>query len=207
VGCPIEINSQISMTSTSLETLTCAWCDTVNESHRCFCLLCEIELGIPALDNLRARELDDAIQASYTRGGSRLVAERLVDGRLPWRRRTIERRCIQVAQAEIYANMEILLITNHDDKDHRGFLGWRWPESTILSGAELWSRRDERTVNRRTEKRRPGQKAVNLLLPSSRQMENVKFYIQLFSEIGGERIAMQPKQIHSINNTQSKARE
>ena len=195
------------MTSTSQETLTCAWCDTVNESHRCFCLLCEIELGIPALDNLRARELDDAIQASYTHGGSRLVAERLVDGRLPWRRRSIERRCIQVAQAEIYANMEILLNTNHDDKDNHTFLGWRWPDSTIVSGAKLWFRRDERIVNERLEKRRPGQKAVNLSLPSSRQMENIEIWIRLFSEIGGERIAMQPRQIHSIHNTQSKARE
>jgi hypothetical protein len=195
------------MTSTSPETLTCAWCDTVNESHRCFCLLCEIELGIPALDNLRPRELDDAIQASYTHGGSRLVAERLVDGRLPWRRRTIERLCIQVAQAEIYANMEILLNRNHDDKDHYIFLGWRWPDSTIVSGAKLWFRRDERIFNERIETRRPGQRAVNFSLPSSRQMENVEVWFRLFSKVGGERISMKPRQIHSINNTQSKARE
>ena len=195
------------MTRTSLETLTCAWCNTVNEKHRCFCILCEIELGIPALNALRPHELDDALRASYMHGGSRLVAERLVDGRLPWRRRSIERRCIQLALAEIHANMEILLDVMRDDENNRTFLGWRWPNSQIIAGAELWFRRDDQIINRRLEKRRTGQRAVNLSLPSSRQMHNIEVWIRLFSEISGERIAMQPRLVHSIQNTNSKASE
>ena len=195
------------MTRESLDTITCAWCNTINESHRCFCLLCEIELGIPALDDLRPRELDDALRASYMHGGSRLVAERLIDGRLPWRRRSIERRCIKLAQAEIYANMEILLNINLDDKDKSSFFGWRWPDSAIVTGAELWFRRNDRIINRRLEKRRPGQRAVNFSFPSGQQMANVEVWIRLFSEISGEKIAMQPRLVHSINNTHSKARD
>jgi hypothetical protein len=38
-------------------------------------------------------------------------------------------------------------------------------------------------------------------------MHNIEVWIRLFSEISGERIAMQPRLVHSIHNTNSKASE
>ena len=94
-----------------------------------------------------------------------------------------------------------------ETKDTSSFFGWRWPDSAIVTGAELWFRRDERIINRRLEKRRPGQRAVNFSFPAGRHMANVEVWIRLYSEISGEKIAMQPRLVHSIQNTNSKASE
>ena len=84
---------------TSGQLIICQWCNTTNDSSRLRCVLCDVKIGIPVLDGLPDKETDAAMRSAYTRGGASLVAERLIDGRLPWRNRPIEHSCIKTALA------------------------------------------------------------------------------------------------------------
>jgi hypothetical protein len=160
-------------------------------------VVCEVELGIPTLDALRGKDLESAIRSAYTRGGARHVAERLADGRLPWRNTSIEQRCIRVALAEQIPEMETTLILDPDDDASEVFLGWRWPQSPIATSLQLLYVRDRKRVGDCVKSRDPRRRAVNLFLPSAKELRGFQIYFSLQAEIEGLSIRTQSRVVHS----------
>lgn len=189
------------------EKVTCKWCNTVNESARHRCLLCDVQIGIPVLDHLHKRDIDDAMRSAHTRGGSSLVAERLLDGRIPWRNSSIEQSCLRVALAEQLPFMNIKLIINETDPKSPSYLGWRWPENNLISavdlrfirGAKLDGNfsRGGRRVGFRREVRVPRRRGVNLHLPPQSEMRDITVQVSLCAEIEGTLVRTHPRVVHS----------
>lgn len=177
--------------------LSCEWCGTTNDARRLRCILCEVEIGIPLLDGVHGKELDAAIRAAYTRGGARHVAERLADGRIPWRNSSIEQRCVRVALAEQIPEMGTTLTFNPDDEASEVFLGWRWPQSPIATSLQLLFVRDQKRVGDRVTPRNPRRRAVNLYLPSANELKGFQIYLSLRAEVEGLVIRTQPRVVHS----------
>lgn len=175
----------------------CEWCGTTNDERRLRCVLCEVEIGVPLLDGIHGKELDAAILSAYTRGGARHVAERLADGRLPWRNSSIEQRCVRIALAEQIPEMGTTLTFDPDDDASEVFLGWRWPQSPIATSLQLIFVRDRRRVGDQVTSRDPRRRAVNLYLPSARELKGFQIYLSLRAEIEGLLIRTQPRVVHS----------
>lgn len=178
----------------------CEWCGTTNDARQLRCIVCDVEIGIPLLDGVHGKELDAAIRSSYTRGGARHVAERLADGRLPWRNTSIEQRCIRVALAEQIAEMGVVLIADERDTDHPVFLGWRWPISPLAKAMRLEFVRDGRLVGRQIKKRAAGRQGVNLNLPSTRILAGLEIQYSLATEIEASVIKTRPRVVHSTRD-------
>lgn len=175
----------------------CEWCGTANPQQRFRCVVCEVELGIPTLNALRGKDLDSAIRSAYTRGGARHVAERLADGRLPWRNTSIEQRCIRVALAEQIPEMGVVLIADDRDTDRPVFLGWRWPISPLAKAMRLEFVRDGRVEGRQIKERIRGRRGVNLNLPSARKLAGLQIEYSLVTAIEASVIKTRPRVVHS----------
>ena len=196
------------MTKTKSELTTCEWCDTINDSRRHRCVLCDVQIGIPVLDGLHGKEIDEAIRSAYTRGGASLVAHRLIDGRLPWRNRKIDQNCIKVALAEQFPLLEMTLIIDETDSTSRPYLGWRWPSNSIVSAVDLRFvrgarldgnfARGGRKVGFRREKRSPRRRGVNLHLPPASEMLDITVQALLCTEIEGTLVRTHPRVVHSF---------
>ncbi len=195
------------MITRTTEKTICQWCKTVNDLTRHRCVLCDIQIGIPVLDGLHGKEIDSAMRSAYTRGGSSLVAERLLDGRIPWRNRTIDHACLRVALAEQIPFLNIKLIISETDPKSPSYLGWRWPENNILSavdlrfirGAKLDGNfsRGGRRVGFRREIRVPRRRGVNLHLPPSSEMHGITVEVALCAEVEGTLVRTHPRVVHS----------
>jgi len=175
----------------------CEWCGTANDVRRLRCILCDVEIGIPLLDGIHGKELDAAIRSAYTRGGARHVAERLADGRIPWRNSSIEQRCVRVALAEQIPEMGTTLSYDPDDESTEVFLGWRWPRSPLATSLEMVYLHDGRIVGRHIWSRAPRRRAVNLYLQSANGLKGFQLYLSLRAEIEGLVIRTQPRVVHS----------
>jgi hypothetical protein len=175
----------------------CEWCGTANTQQQFRCVVCEVELGIPTLDALRGKNLESAIRSAYTRGGARHVAERLADGRIPWRNSSIEHRCVRVALAEQLAEMGVVLIADDRDTDRPVFLGWRWPVSPLAKAMRLEFVRDGRLEGRQIKERIRGRRGVNLNLPSVHKIAGLQISYSLVTAIEASVIRTQPRVVHS----------
>lgn len=186
---------------------TCEWCSTLNDPNRMNCVLCDVQLGIPVLDDLPLKDLDGAMRSAYTRGGARLVAERLIDKRIPWRNQPIERQCIKFALAEQFPFLELVLIVDETNPTSNSYMGWRWPTTTLVSGVNLSFIRGAhveqnfcsggRKVGSRHEKRNPKRLGVNLHLPSADEMQGITVRVSLSAEIEGKFISTHPRVVQS----------
>jgi len=177
--------------------VSCEWCGTTNDVRRLRCILCDVEIGIPLLDGIHGKELDAAIRSAYTRGGARHVAERLADGRIPWRNSSIEQRCVRVALAEQIPDMGTTLSYDPDDVSTKVLLGWRWPQSRIATSLQLLFVRDRKRVGDQVISRDPRRRAVNLYLQSANELKGFQLYLSLRAEIEGLVIRTQPRVVHS----------
>ena len=192
---------------TSGQLIICQWCNTTNDSSRLRCVLCDVKIGIPVLDGLPDKETDAAMRSAYTRGGASLVAERLIDGRLPWRNRPIEHSCIKTALAEQFPLLEMTLIIDETDSSSPPYLGWRWPSNPIISAVDLRFIRGARLegnfsrggskVGFRREKRIPRRRGVNLRLPPADEMRGITVQVLLCTEIEGSLVRTHPRVVHS----------
>jgi len=160
-------------------------------------VVCEVELGIPTLDALHGKDLESAIRSAYTRGGARHVAERLADGRLPWRNTSLEQRCVRVALAEQLAEMGVVLIADDRDTDRPVYLGWRWPASPLAKAMRLDFMRDGRLDGFQVKRRVSGRRGVNLNLPSARSLAGLEIRYSLVTEIEASVIRTRPRVVHS----------
>jgi len=177
--------------------VSCQWCGTTNQIRRHKCVVCEIEIGIPPLQGLRGRDIDTAILSAYTRGGARHIAERLADGRLPWRNNSIQQRCIRVALAESIPELNLTLDRGELDDSSDTFLGWRWPTSPLSTSARIYLVKNQRSTFTETIRRDSRRRAVNLSLPSSKKLKDVDVYFSLQTEIEALAIRTRPRVVHS----------
>ena len=195
------------MSLTSTRLVTCEWCGTVNDANHYKCVLCDIEIGIPTLDRLTGKDLDAAIASTYTRGGARLVAERLVDGRLPFHNSWRERQCVRLALAELLTEMNTTLLERPTTTASYSYLGWRWPESPlptqtdvrVFQGARVEGSRaiGGRLIHTQRQRRYPRRKAENIHLPIRRESEDVLVSVSLLTEVEGRLIGTHPRVVHS----------
>lgn len=183
--------------STTFSLVSCEWCGTTNDPRRLRCILCDVEIGIPPLEGIHGKELDAAIRSAYTRGGARHVAERLANGRIPWRNTSIEQRCVRIALAEQMSNLGTCFILNPDDESSEVFLGWRWPQSPLATSLQLLFVRDRKRVGDQIVSRDPRRRAVNLYLPSASDLKGLQIYLSLRAVIEGLAIPTHPRVVHS----------
>lgn len=195
------------MSFTSAGQVTCEWCGTTNDSQSYKCILCDTETGIPSLDRVSGKDLDAAIASTYTRGGARLVAGRLVDGRLPFRNSWRERHCIRLALAELLPELEATLTNDRTGKLGFTYLGWRWPESPIATQLDVGIYRGGRVegdrliggkrIRNQRQPRFPRRKAENLHLAVPSTSDDITVSISLLTAIEARVIGTHPRVVQS----------
>lgn len=195
------------MSLTSTRIVICEWCGTVNDVDHYKCVLCDIEIGIPTLDRLTGKDLDAAIASTYTRGGARLVAERLVDGRLPFRNSWRERQCIRLALAELLPELQATLTSDSNGKLGFTYLGWRWPESSLVTQLDIGIYRGGavegsrliggKKIRNQRQPRFPRRRAENLYLAVPSASDDITVSISLLTSIEARVIGTHPRVVHS----------
>ena len=195
------------MSFTSTRLVRCEWCDTVNDANHYKCVLCDIEIGVPSLDRVSGKDLDAALASTYTRGGARLIAERLVDGRLSFRNSWRERQCIRFALAELLPELHATLTTDRTARLGFTYLGWRWPESSLATQLDVGIYRGGRIevgrliggkkISNERQPRFPRRKAENLYLSVPPSSDDITVSISLLASIEGRVIGTHPRVVHS----------
>lgn len=198
------------MSVTSTRLISCEWCGTINDADHHKCVLCDIEIGIPTLDRVSSKDFDAALASTYTRGGARLIAERLVDGRLAFRNTLRERQCIRFALAELLPELHATLTTDRTGKLGFTYLGWRWPESSLATQLDVGIYRAGRVegnrliggkrISSKRQPRLPRRKAENLYLSVPPSSDDITISISLLTSIEARAIGTHPRVVHSTRS-------
>ena len=198
------------MSVASTRLTTCEWCGTVNDADQHKCVLCDIEIGVPTLDRVLSKDLDAALASTYTRGGARLIAERLADGRLAFRNTLRERQCFRFALAELLPELHATLTTDRTGKLGFTYLGWRWPESSLATQLDVGIYRAGRIegnrliggkrISSKRQPRLPRRKAENLYLSVPPSSDDITISISLLTSIEARVIGTHPRVVHSTRS-------
>ena len=198
------------MSVTSTRLISCEWCGTINDADHHKCVLCDIEIGIPTLDRVSSKDFDAALASTYTRGGARLIAERLVDGRLAFRNTLRERQCIRFALAELLPELHATLTSDRTGKLGFTYLRWRWPESSLATHLDVGFYQGGRVeggrliggkrIRSQRQPRFPRRKAENLHLTVPSSSDDMTISISLLTEIEARVIGTHPRVVHSTRS-------
>lgn len=193
-----RLDSGECMNSLTATLVTCAWCETVNESLAYKCIVCDTPIGLPVIASSSRRDLDSMLRAAVTTGGARRVASAFIDHRIEWTNSRLARKCLHLALAEEFASFDFEFEVTDDGTL---MVGWRWPEAKFVNGVSILSVRDSKIVHRHVERRAPkmAEAAINLSTLRDVHVGGTEYFMSLRCYIDANMVPMAARRIWTEN--------